>query len=1125
MAQEESPHLTDGEVMALSEGSAGGAAARHVETCADCRERVAGWREARALMARAVGPEARAGGACPLAEELANYAVGGPANDRWDAVTAHVAECGRCAGILRDSLEEPAEERTGPVAVAPGRGVASRQRPASPPGWKYAVAAALLLAVVGSAVVWWIGRRASGPSMLLAKAYTEARPFVYRLPDDGYAPVRQQRGGGSAFDRPEALLSAEAAIRRELAADPRAAELLALKGRAELLEHDYEAAIESLTRATEANDRDAGALTDLAVAYAVRGEAEKRNIDSGHAMELFLQALRLRPGDPRTEFNLALTYEKLWLIDEAIEAWRQFLRGNPPEGWRREAREHLAEMEKIKAEKKQADDRVLGDPAQFLAAYSEGAAFDPLPWFDVFWTEWLPKARADGAAAAAARRIAAGFARFGEFSLVETLEAPAGAAKDAGLALLAKAIGLNRGGHPGEALEVAREAAGKLDAAGLRAAAALARTQVVYATRWTDRYAECQETARALLGSLGPRYPWLEGNTRLDYSSCLLLWREDGAARKEIDAAQRQLTAAGLWPMALRADQFAVAVDGETGNYAPVWEKAPEGLRRYWTSQASSYRAEGFQAFLQAAATDLGWRECSAIFYRGAIRFAHEAGNAEMEAANHSQLAELLQQMGDYAGERRELDAVDRILGGLGESEDGGVLRWEADLLRVEADVASGAAGDALPELNRLAAAAGEDTVQRIDLEQTRGLAWEARGETARAEAAFQRAIELAEKRAQTMKSWVERIPPMEAVAASYRHLTLMELMQHHDPAAALATWRRFRPMSGAARRAIAMALLPAGIAIWKVDGGNVQARLAEAPAEELRRASEQFLSLCASPGSSGEEIRRVGNRLYRGLLRPELEKLGPGTIVLSTESWLAEIPFGALTDDAGEYLCRRFRFVEGYGPPRDTPAGTVTAASAAVIVEAPSAAAPGQPLLPVLPAAEREAAETAARFAHATASREATVEWLAENAPRAEVFHFSGHGWANGGNGALILPPGPDHEARFVTSANLARQNWSRCQLAVLSACLTAAGETRGAVNNQSLVQALLSAGARRVVAARWSIDSEATRALMQSFYAGLASGKSVPEALFGAEADVAAVRGWSHPYYWAGFDVFGAA
>jgi CHAT domain-containing protein len=223
--------------------------------------------------------------------------------------------------------------------------------------------------------------------------------------------------------------------------------------------------------------------------------------------------------------------------------------------------------------------------------------------------------------------------------------------------------------------------------------------------------------------------------------------------------------------------------------------------------------------------------------------------------------------------------------------------------------------------------------------------------------------------------------------------------------------------------------------------------------------------------------------------------------------------------------LSAHYQFVESYGPPRSAPAEKVTLHAAALVVKAPAARAPGEPPLPLLPAAEREADQVAARFPVRTESGAATVEWIAENAPRANVFHFCGHGWANGGNGALLLPPGPNGEPRFVTSREFARQNWSRCQLAVLSACLTAAGETRGAVDNQGLVQGLLSSGARRVVAARWSIDSEATAALMEGFYARIAAGKSVPQALSGAEGDVAAMPKWSHPYYWAGFDVFGAA
>jgi CHAT domain-containing protein/cytochrome c-type biogenesis protein CcmH/NrfG len=1069
-------------------------------------------------------------------EELASYVIGGQKSERSDSIANHVASCDRCAAILRDSFELLAEagDAAPPLLISSGREwrrrmaetFAAQRQPARLPYWKYAAAAAIFLAIAGSVMLWWSNRQSSDTAVLLARAYTAARPFAYRLPDAGYAPVRQQRGTSSAFDRPEALESAVAAIRRGLAAQPQAAVLFALKGRAELLERDYESAIESLTRATSAAGGDPDALADLATAYAVRGEAENRNIDYGHAMELFLRALKQRPADQRIQFNLALTYEKLWLVDEAIETWHQFLRESPAAGWRQEAETHLAAMEKIKAEKKKADARILRDPGQFLAAYS-GAAFDPLPWYDVFWMEWLPKAATEKTTAGAARLIATGFTRFGEYSLVESLDATSSAAKDAGLALLASAMTANPSGHPGDALASARDAAAKLDAAGLRAAASLARNEFVYAARWAGMNRECLEAADQLLQSLGPTYPWIAGNAHLEHASCLQRVGEPGPARTEVERAGAQLAQAGLWPAALRAALSLCDIDGYTGNYGPVWDAAPDGLRRYWTNQASPYRAQASQFALQQAASALGWRECSIPFYRASIRSAHEAGNGEIEASNRSGLARLLRQVGDYPGEIHELDEVEHLLDRASQSPDIRTLRWEAALRRVEAAIATRAAIDPLPELDRLASdTGGKEAVQRIDLEQTRGFAFLASGDSRSAAAAFGRAIELNRTRAQSAPSWVRRIPLVESAAPAYRNLTQIELIQEGNPAKALATWRQFRPGSGRSRRSITMALLPAGIAIWTVDGNTVKARWAERASEELRRASDEFLALCASPTSNPSEIRLLGNRLYRALVRPELRTLARGgTIFLTTESWLAEIPFGALTDDSGDYLFHRFHFVQGYGPDVESPAGTIAPGSTALVVTAPSAVAPGQPPLPILPSAEREAAEVAARFPNAVVRRAATVEWLAANAPRANVFHFCGHGWANGGNGALILPPGPNSEPRFVTSANLAEQDWSRCQLAVLSACLTAAGETRGAVNNQSLVQALLGAGARRVVAARWSIDSEATRVLMDRFYARLVSGKSVPEALSGAAADVAASPGWSHPYFWAGFDVFGAA
>lgn len=127
MPDNETPHLTDGQIIALPEVGGEAAVLRHMETCADCRARVAAWREARAIVSGAgaePGMDEAAG--CPAMEELASYAAGesGPSADE---ITAHVAGCARCAAILRDSLESPSEGAIPMSATTGGSGAAARR--------------------------------------------------------------------------------------------------------------------------------------------------------------------------------------------------------------------------------------------------------------------------------------------------------------------------------------------------------------------------------------------------------------------------------------------------------------------------------------------------------------------------------------------------------------------------------------------------------------------------------------------------------------------------------------------------------------------------------------------------------------------------------------------------------------------------------------------------------------------------------------------------------------------------------------------------------------------------------------------------------------------------------------
>jgi CHAT domain-containing protein len=139
-------------------------------------------------------------------------------------------------------------------------------------------------------------------------------------------------------------------------------------------------------------------------------------------------------------------------------------------------------------------------------------------------------------------------------------------------------------------------------------------------------------------------------------------------------------------------------------------------------------------------------------------------------------------------------------------------------------------------------------------------------------------------------------------------------------------------------------------------------------------------------------------------------------------------------------------------------------------------------------------------------------------------LFHFSGHGLSNSDDGALLLAPSRlGEEGSFLTTYELANHSFSRCRLAVLSACSSGVGESRGPVNPNSLVNGLLRAGVRDVIASRWPIDSASTLILMRDFYTQLLSGGDVASALQAAARQLRTDPSTRHPYYWAAFSTFG--
>ena len=84
-------------------------------------------------------------------------------------------------------------------------------------------------------------------------------------------------------------------------------------------------------------------------------------------------------------------------------------------------------------------------------------------------------------------------------------------------------------------------------------------------------------------------------------------------------------------------------------------------------------------------------------------------------------------------------------------------------------------------------------------------------------------------------------------------------------------------------------------------------------------------------------------------------------------------------------------------------------------------------------------------------------------------------------------------------------------------------AGET-GLVNADTLIRAFLDAGAARVLASNWDVDSLATKELMTRFYRRWPADYPSRRRLRAAMLSLRSHPGTAHPSAWAGFQLYGA-
>jgi tetratricopeptide (TPR) repeat protein len=349
-------------------------ARRHLDACEECQRLVRMHEEIeRRLGGLKDEAEAAPTKDCPPLKTWWELTSGILSEGRAEKLLEHATNCGHCGPLLRQAIEDlsggpRAEEElalkrlesanpswqanlaeTLAVAQSPSRTKTKKAVPVPPkaalltssfPRWMYAAAALLVVALGGTGI--FLALHKPSADQLLAQAYSEQRTLELRIPGAPYAPMRVERGAkGSRFDHPAALLEAEAIIAKNLVEHPSDPYWLGERGRAELLDGKNSAAIDSFTRALAAKPNTPNLERDLATAYFQRAEAENRAVDYGTAIKLLGEALAKTPKDPVALFNRAIANEKLFLYDEAIRDWEEYLKTDSAGAWAAEGQRRL----------------------------------------------------------------------------------------------------------------------------------------------------------------------------------------------------------------------------------------------------------------------------------------------------------------------------------------------------------------------------------------------------------------------------------------------------------------------------------------------------------------------------------------------------------------------------------------------------------------------------------------------------------------------------------------------------------------------------------------------------------------------------------------------------------------
>ncbi len=980
------------------------------------------------------------------------------------------------------------------------------------------------------------------PAQLIASAFRAQRNLEVRLPGVPHAPILSSRGEGSGPVATPELAEAEAILLRQIRTASPPPALIALQSRVLLLRNQWDAALDAAREAYEADAARGG--VDLGVAYLARGIALRRPRDLQMAIEHLSEALVRSPNDPVVLFNRAIAFEKFFLFRRAAGDCRAYLQVDASGGWAEEVRERLLRIQQKLDAWHSKLEWFTGSEDVYLNNHASAPAEI---FLDAAITEWLPRlvdpdsvrsSKARQALTVLAQRLSE---RHQDSWLSDLLSNPG---PPAAVRALAAAVEANGAARRDAGLKYAGEARRLFESRSNFAGAARARMEEVYALSRSFRPRECLDEAASLTPLLrGRRFPWLEGQLRMEQSVCALHNGDFEAALKGMERSLQQIQLSGYETLYLRGIGLQATLHRLLGDTGTAARESWRGLELFWKGIHPLNRAFQFYSELYLAAErEQRWVSAHAFAQEGVDTIAL-GPNRMTEAVARSRLGAFALQIGQNAEALQQAELTAALLQPFRAMTSAREYRLQSLLVAASAYLATGRTGEAAKALDALRSEEeGGSILTRLALHRTYGLVHDRKQEWKQARQELLAAAGIAQTAIGSLSDDAGRLRWKRETDPVFRSLTRIALDYEYSPETAMGLWEWFR--SAPVRRqlvpfaetlqsrlrlyatasVISWAQIDDRLAIWFLDNQGVRFAWSPAPASRVKALGARFSRLCSRPDSDLAALRTIGQELYQALVAPIASYLNPSRVLLVEPDIVpGAIAFEALVHPDGRWLGEHFTIITSPGvwaelALRERPSSIRPSASA-LIIGNPSYTPTAGEFFGPLPHAEREAQFVGRLLpsGQMLLGAAATARAITTSLPQAEVFHFAGHARFDGESARLLLAG-----EGAVLDARAIEKSAGRCRLAVLSACSTAA-ERDGPWSVESLVQAFWRAGTPEVIASRWEVDSSVTARLFVEFYTHRLRGASGAESLRRAAATVRSLPGSAHPFFWAPFHVFG--